>query len=183
MIKCVLLEMVLDDEARVLSKIGRGLDTIELSLARDDLLSGAVDAWRHRFGHWRNMLFHARRSINYLVILQDSSGLDVASDHAVRHRWHNLPGRLQSISREFQSTSSRLDSTFQAFMSTMSIVESARAIREAEAITQLTHLAFFFVPVTVVTTGFSTNIVVCCLPYPQDWISILTEANRSSRTV
>jgi len=56
--------------------------------------------------------------------------------------------------------STRLGSVYQAVMSTMQMVESKRAIEEAELVSKLTHLAFFFIPLTLVTGIFSMNISV-----------------------
>ena len=47
-------------------------------------------------------------------------------------------------------------------MSSMSIVESERAIAEAEVVSKLTHLALFFIPLSLVAGLFGMNINVSC---------------------
>ncbi|KAK0719322.1 hypothetical protein B0H67DRAFT_572914 [Lasiosphaeris hirsuta] len=47
----------------------------------------------------------------------------------------------------------------------MGIVESRRAIQQAEAVTKLAHLAFLFVPLTYITSIFGTNINVSPLEH------------------
>jgi len=45
-------------------------------------------------------------------------------------------------------------------MSSMIIVESERAIRGAEVVSKLTHLAFFFIPLSLVAGLFGINVNV-----------------------
>jgi Mg2+ and Co2+ transporter CorA len=54
----------------------------------------------------------------------------------------------------------RVDRSFQAIMSSMSILESERAIVQGAAITRLTELAFFFIPLSFAATFFSMQIQV-----------------------
>jgi hypothetical protein len=59
----------------------------------------------------------------------------------------------------------RVDRSFQAIMSSMSILESEKAIAQGVAITRLTELAFFFIPLSFAATFFSMQIKVtshCC---------------------
>ena len=55
---------------------------------------------------------------------------------------------------------SRAESTFQALMASMTMVESQKAITQAETISKLTQLAFFFIPLTLCSTIFGMNIKV-----------------------
>ncbi|KAK3364705.1 hypothetical protein B0T25DRAFT_438119, partial [Lasiosphaeria hispida] len=143
-----LSEVVLEDERSALALINNSLDYIDLHMARDGLLCQAVDTWRHRLGGWRCLLVHARTSADYrrsMVRLEQLSARGGAGTGGGSHEYLGF-------------TSSRIDTTFQAFAATMGIVESRRAIQQAEAVTKLAHLAFFFVPLTYVTSIFSTNI-------------------------
>ena len=158
--KEILLEMILEDERRVVSTINEGLDHIELSLSQDSILSREVDTWRDRLGRWRNLLFHTKNSIRDLGSQFEAIPQCPNAKVEKSGLWPSLPTRLRNLERDLDSTSLRLDSTFQVFMSTMSIVESARAIKEAETVTKLTHLAFFFVPLGLVTSAFGMNINV-----------------------
>ncbi|KXX75538.1 Endo-1,4-beta-xylanase A [Madurella mycetomatis] len=147
-----LLEIILEDELAVLTKINESLDSIDLSMASDDFLSKAMYTWRDRFGRWRNLLSSTRNSVEYLSCAQQVWDAAAGSDPL------GLTGRLRSLQGHVHSTCSRIDSTFQAFASTMSIVESRRAIQQAETVTKLTRLAFFFVPPTLITGVFGANI-------------------------
>lgn len=70
-------------------------------------------------------------------------------------------GQLQEMSDTVAGMHQRLDSLYQTMMTTMSIVESDRAIREAEEVNKLTSLAFFFIPLSFSSSVCGMNIVVC----------------------
>jgi hypothetical protein len=58
-----------------------------------------------------------------------------------------------------EATRIRIDGSFQAIMSTISLIESQKAIAQAETIGKLTSLAFFFIPLSFVTGIFGIYIV------------------------
>lgn len=153
----VLLDMIIQDELAILAKINDSLDSIDLAMSNDEFLSRMVDTWRERFGQWRNLLSHARSLIGYLSCAQGAWGSIIPCGGSGAHA---TPDRLRSLQYHAHSTNSRVDSTFQAFTSTMSIIESGKAIREAETVAKLTRLAFFFVPPTLITGVFGANISV-----------------------
>ncbi|GAB1320020.1 hypothetical protein MFIFM68171_10230 [Madurella fahalii] len=148
----ILLDIILEDELAVLAEINESLDSIDFSMASDDFLCKTVNTWRDRFGRWRNLLSHTRSSVEYLSCAQRAWDAAAGSDGQA------LSYKLSNLQYHVRSTSSRVDSTFQAFAWTMTIVESGRAIRQAETVTQLTRLAFFFVPPTLITGVFGANI-------------------------
>jgi uncharacterized membrane protein YfcA len=50
------------------------------------------------------------------------------------------------------------EKTFSALMANMQIIESRRAIEEAESVTKLTELAFFFIPLTFTASVFGMQV-------------------------
>lgn len=147
--KRIVRERASNDETHVLGALSRSLDRIELSLSKDAVIRGALQSWRGYFGRWRNTLFHQAESLKYLrkTIRPEDAG----------QRQARL---LDSVLEENDIMRRRLDGIYQAVMSTMSIVESERAIGEAEVVSKLTHLAFFFIPLTLVSGVFGMNVVV-----------------------
>jgi len=137
----------------VLAKINRSLNSIDVSLASNEFLHSTVKVWQDQFGRWRNLLYHAQKSIEYISAVygkaqpQDCDQLPMTSE-------------LNDIRNGIRSTADRVDSTFQVFGLTIGIVESEKAIRQAETVAKLTRLAFFFVPPTLVTGVFGANINV-----------------------
>lgn len=75
-----------------------------------------------------------------------------------------LRAALNEMQGDVKRTSRRIETTFQALMSSINIVESERAIREAESISKLTQLAFFFIPLSLVAGVFGMNINVSSPP-------------------
>lgn len=88
--------------------------------------------------------------------------------------------RINEQLEEIGNMQVRVEAIFQGLMSTMSMVESQKAIAQAEVISKLTSLAFFFIPLTFVTGIFGMNIVVSCISLIRVLI-IDTRVNRSSR--
>lgn len=148
-----LIEIILEDERIVLAAINRSLDSIDISLASNEFLYRTVDVWRDQFGRWRNLLFHAQKSIEYISAIHgQAQPVDCAQS--------TVSIGLGNIRDCLGSTADRVDSTFQAFGLTISIVKSEKAIRQAETVAKLTRLAFFFVPPTLMTGVFGANINV-----------------------
>jgi Mg2+ and Co2+ transporter CorA len=70
---------------------------------------------------------------------------------------------FENLAQDVEEFKKRAESTFQALMSTMAIVESQKAISQAEAISKLTNLAFVFVPLSLTASIFGMNVVVSSL--------------------
>ena len=68
---------------------------------------------------------------------------------------------LRLLGEELREARLRIDNVFQSLMSAMSIVESKKAIQEAEGVSKLTQLAFFFIPLSLVSSAFGMNARVC----------------------
>ncbi|KAK8430672.1 hypothetical protein IWX49DRAFT_555881 [Phyllosticta citricarpa] len=69
-----------------------------------------------------------------------------------------LRAGLKTSSMKVDDTLRHCESTFSAFIGTMSINESTRAIREAKEVTKSTQLATFFIPLTFVAGIFGMNL-------------------------
>lgn len=80
------------------------------------------------------------------------------SEHGTPGTPHPIPRPEKSIDKNIEhvmatraSLSKRIDSTYQAVISTLSILENHRAAADAEAVNRLTNLAFFFFPLNLVS--------------------------------
>ena len=65
---------------------------------------------------------------------------------------------LQECVADIANMKQRTQSSYQSLMANMSIVESKRGIAEAESVTKLTELAFFFIPLTFSASIFSMQV-------------------------
>ena len=177
--KNIIRQSAFESESSVLGVLTKSLDDVELSLSKDAVLvRDTLDVWRGYFGRWRNTLCYQAGSLRHLVetALSDSgsphcdaatvSSTTSATKPSLGERGEDntipqLQARvLEAVMEENAAMSTRLGSVYQAVMSTMQMVESKRAIEEAALVSKLTHLAFFFIPLTLVTGIFSMNISV-----------------------
>lgn len=72
-----------------------------------------------------------------------------------------LPIEVGALCEKVQRTLALTDRTASSLLASLSLIESKRAIREAESVTKLTELAFFFIPL-----GFSASIFGMQLKVP-----------------
>ena len=172
---------MLDDHLEILSDFREALDFIDENMFDDNMLRSCVQNWRYLFGQWKRNLANDVSSIAYVtqaLVYEnrlkhgDSSAENPAMTQIQRANTITHPpmqADFDKLTSQIQSLTERAGSTFQSIMSTMSIVESAKAIAQAEKISKLTNLAFFFIPLTLCTSIFGMNIAVSILVH-----SILT---------
>ncbi|KAF8860787.1 hypothetical protein BDZ45DRAFT_740928 [Acephala macrosclerotiorum] len=156
-IRELLVDFILRDEALVMSQLSNSLDTLELSLGNDKQLSDTLPIWRGFFGEERNRLFHQGVMLDYIRRMLDIPRGDTRNHPAEASSSSsssekNFSKKMEIVETSRQSLDRRMGGTYQALMSTMSIIESDRAVKEAEAVTKLTNLAFFFIPLSLVAT-------------------------------
>jgi len=81
---------------------------------------------------WRNHLYYQLEKLSYLEdVLADTVAAGTGGSRLSRP----LPPRVQSRRTYMEALTRRLDSSFQTLTSTMSIIESEKAIQEAEEVT------------------------------------------------
>jgi hypothetical protein len=148
-IRELLVDFILRDEALVMSQLSNSLDTLELSLGNDKKLSDTLPIWRGFFGEERNRLFHLGVMLDYIRRMLDIPRVGRPPGEAASSETH-FSKKMEILETAWQSLNRRMDGTYQAVMSTMSIIESDRAVKEAEAVSKLTNLAFFFIPLSLV---------------------------------
>ncbi|KAH0559275.1 hypothetical protein GP486_004213 [Trichoglossum hirsutum] len=157
-IKRIILQFIRDDYLAVLSNIRDTLEFIDFAMSNDNLLHDCVPGWRVLFGKLRMGFSHSERSISDLMkVIRHHGTLEIEQEpgHAL-----DAEEAFCSLNKEVQAVRTRAESTFQALMSTMSIVESQKAIVQQETVSKLTSLAFFFIPLTLSASVFGMNIVV-----------------------
>ena len=160
-IQRIIARMMVSNATEVLTSLHDALDNIDLSLSQDDILRSSLHIWRERFGLWRQDLLHSRVSARDM--LQTFEQQKLCPTCAPQPSSSTIPKyevELAGLITDFDEALARLNSTFQAVMSTMSIVESQKAISEAETVSKLTALAFFFIPLSFIASLFGMNLVV-----------------------
>lgn len=163
-IQNIIAHIMATNTTEVLISLQDALDEIDLSLSQDDILRSSLHMWRERFGLWRQDLLRSLVSVKEMSQTFDqhnscpTCALRPPSSFVSKHEEVELGG----LKADLDDALTRLNSTFQAVMSTMSIVESQKAILEAETVSKLTALAFFFIPLSFVASLFSINLAVSC---------------------
>lgn len=152
-------ESVTRDESSVLSALDRSLDEIDLTMSQDILIRHDLLQWKGLLSRWRNLLFHQTKSLKRL---QKSIDLKTEDEFSAQ--------LFTEILEENHTLRERVDSVAQSLMSTMSIVESERVIQQTEAVSKLTSLAFFFIPLTLVASLFGMNVVVSPLNRQEEFL-------------
>ena len=163
-IQNIVARIMVTNATEILTNLHDALDEIDLSLSRDDILRNSLHIWRERFGLWRQDLLHTSASIK--DILQTFEQQKLCPTCAPQPPSSLIPKHevdLAGLRDDFEETLARLTSTFQAVMSTMSIIESQKAIAEAETVSKLTALAFFFIPLSFIASLFGMNLIVSLL--------------------
>ena len=143
-----IVKIVLDDQAGLLSSIGKALDRIELS---PDKHTSVPKTWRDDPPRWRNHLFHQLQSLTYLSDLLSTTTTTTTT------KTPQLKA-LQTATQKLEAMTRRLEGSYQLLMSAMSILESEKAIEQAVVVTRLTNLAFFFIPLSFVASLFGMNV-------------------------
>ena len=160
-IQKIIARMMVTNATEVLTSLHDALDNIDVSLSKDDILRSSLHVWRERFGLWRQDLLHSRVSArDMLQTFKQQKLCPTCAPQLSSNTNPKYEVELAGLIADFDETLARLNSTFQAVMSTMSIVESQKAISEAETVSKLTSLAFFFIPLSFIASLFGMNLVV-----------------------
>lgn len=181
----VLYRIILRDEHLNLSQIEEGLCQIDLEMCQDQSVLRWIGYWRLLVGSWRSYLHSRTRFPSQLdLVISDTEESEDGdeSDHVIIEKdpvdgfrdvltiqalHESLPERLQAVTVHSEGT-------FTALMATMSMIESEKAIREAESVGRLTELAFFFIPITLAAGIFGMNIREFSNPEPSVWMFVVT---------
>lgn len=157
---------IVDNENWVLRAMNVNLNDVERKMAYDVDIRSNISNWRSIIGEWRVHLHSLREQVetmkrNICSMRKDLTKLlDDGTVERTVEELSQLSTKLEVLELSRQATLSRCDSTFNALIGTMSILESAKAIDQAEEVTKLTQLAFVFIPLTFVAGIFGMNLRV-----------------------
>lgn len=181
-IRSRLISIIADDWNLLLSQMRQTLDEIDCKISDDHELHENVPVWRRILCSWRvNIIeyssrlsdvhrlaeYHAQphkeksstRRAQHCRIRKRNSSISSTS-HLDDEEAYRLMERYEDIKIGLADISGRVDRSFQALMSSMSIVESGKAISQGTAVARLTELAFFFIPLNFACSFFSMQITV-----------------------
>ena len=113
---------------------------------------------QQRLVHWRNLLENFNTELNRLeVSLQNSMSFLEGSDYGFQD-FPAFEARKMQCIENIARLKQRTKQINKSLMANMSIIESKRGIAEAESVTKLTELAFFFIPLTFSASIFGMQV-------------------------
>ena len=163
----VLLHFALTDWHGVFQSLNEVLDKIDSEISINLVLQEGINGWRHILGAWRKQLINDKGRINStLQIIEAFDVNDCICDAATgSERKYGQMKDIVALQKSYGELLTRLTSlierierTFAAIMSSMSILESQRAISQAESVNRLTELAFIFIPLSFGNSIFGMQI-------------------------
>ncbi|KAI5844931.1 hypothetical protein BZA05DRAFT_438756 [Tricharina praecox] len=161
-----LLTHTLDWWGCILWKMGRALDGIDASLSDHFVVSRRLPEWRRLWCNWRGLLADLESTAQRTTSLIDTLAIGPESGY---DELRQLKIGLAACEKDRKRLERRVESSFQALMSTMSIIESRNAVSQGESISKLTELAFIFIPLSFATSFFGMEIKEWEATKPQLW--------------
>lgn len=146
-----LLRIFSEDYTEFLRNLHLALDGIDDSMHDNETVIVSVIVWRKAFNAWRKIFRYSHGNFVYLKGWLAETPID--------GKWAD---HINNLSRKMHHAKELSESMLTTLMLTMSIIESERAISQAGEISDLTKLAFVFIPLTLIAGVFGMNIVVCC---------------------
>ncbi|KFY53110.1 hypothetical protein V496_07894 [Pseudogymnoascus sp. VKM F-4515 (FW-2607)] len=157
-ITCVapLYQIIQQDSINLLDHLHTTLIEINADILSDSKMEDRVVIWRQIIARAQLELLELKQSITEFFSftrLLDPKGTRIPAEVA------NLSAQIDHMIERLQTASSSLTSN-------MALLDSRRSIAEAQAVTKLTELAFFFIPLTFAATLFGMQVEQLATPVP-----------------
>lgn len=154
-----LFAMIHTDTVNTLRHMELALQEIGQHILDDTLIQQRLMHWRlllERFGIELQQLEDSLRRFAEFINASDVSQNSTSEDSD--ERTSEVDKLLENTVAQINSLRQRTTRSHKSLMANMSIVESKRGIAEAESVTKLTELAFFFIPLTFSASIFSMQV-------------------------
>ena len=142
------------DTLNVLHLMNLALKEIGEQILDDMLIQQRVIHWRHLLERFDTELLQLEDSLRRCAKFIETLKLPNTNGGANSGTAHLLEDCITQMS----TVGRRTKKSYTSLMANMSIVESKRGIAEAESVTKLTELAFFFIPLTFRASVFSMQV-------------------------
>ena len=154
-----LFAIVQNDTVNTLHHMEFALQEIALHTLDDTLIQKRLVHWRLLLERFGNELQQLEDSLRRFASFINAFGSGHRTNDAVQDECDSQVEKLleESVS-QINLLRQRITRSQRSLMANMSIVESKRGIAEAESVTKLTELAFFFVPLTFSASIFSMQV-------------------------
>lgn len=157
-----LSNIMMNDILGVLHSMDYTLAYISSKILDESALQMKVDDWRHLHREFEIELRHFAASIktfdDYTTSIKENMCAPCGFEqHQTGHLTSN-EHILQRCRERITDVGKRTEKSNKSLMATMSLLESKRGIAEAESVTRLNELAFFFIPLTFSASVFSMQV-------------------------
>lgn len=161
-------DAIIRDECSVIDDLNRSISQIDDFMSDDNILRVTLKKWRQLMAQWRPYLHSVcDQEQTCSRLIQVAQMKSRTHDHRGpkwlldETRRSDLTQLVEEIRVKRKAVLEHCESTFTMLMTTMSLIDSEKAINEAEQVTKLTQLAFFFIPLTFVAGIYGMNLAVC----------------------
>ncbi|OBT99853.2 hypothetical protein VE01_02243 [Pseudogymnoascus verrucosus] len=158
-----LYHIIQQDSINLLSHLHKTLDEINLDMLSDAKMEDRVVMWRQIIARAQLELPELKRSITSFFTFTQLLGVKGGSD---------IQGQFKDLSTGIDDMIQRLQIASSSLTSNMALLDSRRSIAEAQAVTKLTELAFFFIPLSFTATLFGMQVEQLATPAPI-WIFLV----------
>lgn len=158
----VLCHIVLDDMWQLLAEIRLELDHVD-----NDLSAGLYEQLVESIGN------STRQNITWIrctlqELLEWATHIKGAS--SILRAGPDLEAEMEQVVANVQGLQARSEQTLSLFASCMALAQSTMVIDQTSGINKLTELAFFFIPISFITSVFSMQVTELVSSPPKIWI-------------
>ena len=129
---------------------------MELSAIGKYILNDKI--MQQRLVHWRKLLEQFNTQLNGLDASLQGFRAFLNGFYYGSQDVSTIKARIMQCATKIAHLQQRTERTKKSLMANMSIIESKRGIAQAESVTKLTELAFFFIPLTFSASIFSMQL-------------------------
>lgn len=153
-----LFKVIIHDTLTILRSIDTVLTQMDLDMLDDELLQSNIDDWLRILNRIRTELRDMRTTLPEFAAFIKIPRKTLEANPGPETGIKTCGDSLRQCTSRMTKVSSRADHSQRSLMTAMSLVESKRGISEAESVTKLTELAFFFIPLTFAASLFSMQV-------------------------
>lgn len=161
-----LLQIIRRDSVELLRILDQALDIINEEILDDLKMEDRLSLWRKLIARAELEIPELRRSIttflSFLQVLDPSIPTVKPTSPSAIGPYATVEGvnikEVENLFKKFDDMDKRLRLASESLMKNMALLDSQRSISEARAVTKLTELAFFFIPLTFAASLFGMQI-------------------------
>ena len=160
LVTSILARLILDDFLQLLAEIRLQLDHLDNDISAElygQLVESIGNSTRQNLSWMRATLQELRDWSDHL------------SSTVLIHAHPDITAELAELSLDVKALQARAEQTLNLLLSSMGLAQSSMVIDQTSGINKLTELAFFFVPISFITSVFSMQVSELTSTPPRIW--------------